>query len=144
MIRRPARPVPPAMPAAVPADPVFDEPAAPDTVRFAAPGEPVTPAVVAPPTAAQSLAKIELRLGELVRLARLTMGLGAAWLLWTVFGGGVAWVVSAATWAVGIVFGTLLVLGLAAYFSPRFRRVLWTGGVRAGRWAAAKSAARQP
>ena len=114
---------------------------APDTVRFAPPTGPA-PAVIAPPTAAQSLAKIEVRLAELVRLARLTLGLGAAWLLWTVFGGGVAWVVSAATWAAGLLAGTLIVLGLAAYFSPRFRRGLWNGGARGARWAAARSAAR--
>ena len=112
----------------------------PDTVRFAAPGD-SRPSVIAPPTAAQSLAKIEIRLNEMVRLARLTLGLGAAWLLWSVFGGGVAWVVSAATWAMGILLGTLIVIGLAAYFSPRFRRTLWNGGAR-GAWAAARSASR--
>ena len=114
---------------------------APDTVRFAAPAG-GKPAVIAPPTAAQSLAKIEVRLAELVRLVRLALGLGAAWLLWTVFGGGVAWVVSAATWAAGVFLGTLLLVGLAAYFSPRFRRVLWTGGAKGARWAANRSAAR--
>ena len=136
----------------MPADPAADrfasapfpddgeEPPAPDTVRFAPPEGP--PSVIAPPTAAQSLAKIETRLGELVRLARLTLGLGAAWLLWTVFGGGVAWVMSAATWAVGILFVMLVITSLLAYFSPRFRRVLRAGGTRAGRWAAARAAAR--
>ena len=111
----------------------------PDTVRFAAPGD-ARPSVIAPPTAAQSLAKIEVRLTELVRLARLTLALCAAWLLWSVFGGGVAWVVSAATWAAGIVCGTLILLALAAYFSPRFRRGVIHTGARGVRWAASRSA----
>ena len=122
-------------------DPARPDADRPDTVRFAAPGD-ARPSVIAPPTAAQSLAKIEVRLGELIRLARLTLGLGAAWLLWTVFGGGVAWVVSAATWAVGIFLGVAVVFGLAAYFSPRFRRSLWNAGARGVRWAAARSATR--
>ena len=112
----------------------------PDTVRFAAPGD-SRPAVIAPPTAAQSLAKIEVRLTEIVRLGRLTLALCAAWLLWSVFGGGVAWVVSAATWAVGILLGTVVVVAALAYFSPRFRRSAVRAGARGVRWAASKSPA---
>ena len=96
----------------------------PDTVRFAPPDAARVPAVVSPPTAAQSLAKIEHRLGELVRLTRLALGLGAAWLLWTVFGGGIAWLASAAAYATAIAVAALVLVGVAAYLSPRVRRGL--------------------
>ena len=94
--------------------------AAPNTVPFAVGGGP--PAVRPVPSEAASLAAIERRLSELVRTVRLGLALGAAWLLWQVFGGGLAWVVTAATWTAGVVVVLLLVVAAAAYFSPAFRR----------------------
>ena len=79
------------------------------------------------PTEAASLAAIERRLGQLVRAARLGLALAAAWLLWEVFGGGIAWAVSAATWAAGTLVLIAVVLVAAMYLSPRFRRALATG-----------------
>ena len=108
--------------AAVDPDPV------PETVRFpTARGRKIEAPT---PTEAASLAAIERRLGELVRVARLGLAVGAAWMLWQVFGGGIAWVVSAATWvAVGFVL-LLVSTGVAAYLSPWFRKRLF-GSVRA-------------
>ena len=118
--------------------------ARPDTVRFPPPDPArhaaLPAAATPPPTAAQSLAKIDARLGELVRLLRLALGLAAAWLLWTVFGGGIAWLTSAATWAAGIAVCVAVLTGVAAYLSPRVRRSLKAGvrgllGAIAGRAA---------
>ena len=106
-----------------------DSDPAPETVRFpTARGRKTAPAPT--PTEAASLAAIERRLSELVRVARLGLAVGAAWMLWQVFGGGIAWVVSAATW-VAVGFAVLLAAtGVAAYLSPWFRKRLF-GGVRA-------------
>ena len=109
-----------------------------ETVQF-----PTAPARVPPPvpTEAASLAAIERRLGELVRVARLGLGVASAWLLWQVFGDGIAWAVSAATWVAGAVVLVVVGIGVAMYFSPRFRRSVLGG---AGRMAtrAVRSASR--
>ena len=114
--------------------PVTDREPAPETVPFAVGGGP--PAVKPVPTEAASLAAIEKRLSELVRTARLGLAVGAAWLLWQVFGGGLAWVVTAATWTAGAVVVLLLAVAAAAYFSPSFRRKIG-GGLRAAALRAA-------
>ena len=111
-----------------PVDSGSDRDPAPETVRFpTARGRKIEAPT---PSEAASLAAIERRLGELVRVARLGLAVGAAWMLWQVFGGGIAWVVSAATW-VAVAFAVLLLAtGVAAYLSPWFRKRLF-GGVRA-------------
>ena len=114
--------------------PVTDRVPAPETVPFAVGDGP--PAVKPVPTEAASLAAIERRLVELVRAVRLGLALGAAWLLWQVFGGGLAWIVTAATWAAGAVVVLLLTVAAAAYFFPAFRRKIG-GGLRSAALRAA-------
>ncbi len=70
-----------------------------------------------------------------MRTARFALAVATAWMLWEVFGGGVAWLASAATWAAGTLLLVTIVVGLAMYFSPRFRRILGTGVRRLVSWA---------
>ena len=123
VIRTAPRPVGPAMSSPLPEPTAAD--AAPNTVPFSRDSRP--PAARPVPSEAASLAAIERRLGELVRAVRLAAAIAAVWLLWEVFGGGVTWVVSAATWAVGGLLLALVILGTVAYLSPRARRGMASG-----------------
>ncbi|NNJ24403.1 hypothetical protein [Alienimonas chondri] len=81
------------------------------------------------PDDSATLAAIERRLGQLVQTARLAVFVAAAWLLWSMFGDGFAWLMSAATWTAGVLVLLAVSLGVGMYVSPRFRRAI-LGGVR--------------
>jgi len=84
------------------------------------------------PGEASVLQSIDRRLAELVRLGRLGLGLAIALVVWQVFGGGLAWMVNAATWTAGAAVLILAGLGVAAYVSPRFRRMIVRGAGNVG------------
>ncbi|MFH5804567.1 hypothetical protein [Alienimonas sp. DA493] len=105
--------------------PPHDEPdPAVETVQFpTAHGRPPAPQSAE----AASLAAIERRLGELVQLARLGLLAAAGWLIWQLFGDGVAWLVTAALWTAGTLALIAVGVGVAMYFSPPFRRAVANG-----------------
>ena len=92
----------------------------PDTVRFTS--RVVTPEVPAVPGSQESLAGIDRKLGELVRLGRLALVLWAVWIAWDVFGGGLAWLAGVLAWTGAVLLVAACVGGAVLYFSPTARR----------------------
>ncbi|QDT17103.1 hypothetical protein [Alienimonas californiensis] len=121
-------------------DPAQDARGAVETVQFpASHSRPLVP----PPAEAVSLAAIERRLGELVRTVRLALAVAAAWMIWQLFGDGIAWLVTAGLWTAGAFALIAVGLGLGMYFSPPFRRAVAGGTKRLFRRSRRGSARRR-